>query len=73
LYVERFYRDDPLVLEDWAVVNGNIQAFYVDHAAMFYRNIMNCLRQWNAETEVAPDSTVEPPCDPSEAAESLQT
>ena len=73
LYVERFYRDDPLVLDDWGIVNQNIQAFYVEHAAMFYKNIMNCLRQWNAETQVSPDSAVEPPCDPSEAAASSQT
>ena len=73
LYVERFYRDDPLVLEDWSAVNRNIQAFYIEHSDMFYRNIMNCLRQWNAETQVSPDSAVEPPCDPSEAAASSQT
>jgi len=51
IHIERFYKADPIVIKEWNYVNTKINNFYLDNAAIFERNIYNCLKKWREDSE----------------------
>ena len=51
IYIERFYKADPIVQREWEWVNTKINNFYIDNQIIFERNIRNCLTKWRDDSQ----------------------